>query len=61
MRTLAIAQAAGRRLLRDKQALFFMIVLPIILILVVGAVAQGFDTFKIGIVDSTGARPATTW
>lgn len=51
MRTFAIAQASGRRLLRDKRALFFTIVLPIVLIVVVGAVAQGFNTFKVGIVD----------
>ena len=51
MRTLAIAQASARRLLRDKRALFFTIVLPIILIIVVGAVARGFNTFKVGIVD----------
>jgi ABC-2 type transport system permease protein len=51
MKTLAIAQASGRRLLRDKRALFFTIILPIVLIVVVGAVAQGFNTFKIGMVD----------
>ena len=51
MRTLAIAQASGLRLLRDKRALFFTLILPIVLILVVGAVARGFGTFKIGIVD----------
>jgi len=51
MKTLAIAQASGRRLLRDKRALFFTIVLPIVLIIVVGAVARGFDTFKVGVVD----------
>ena len=51
MRMLAIAQASGRRLLRDKRSLFFTIVLPIVLILVVGAVARGFDTFKVGVVD----------
>ena len=51
MSTLAIAQASGRRLLRDKTALFFTLVLPIILILVIGAVARGFDTFKVGVVD----------
>jgi ABC-2 type transport system permease protein len=51
MKALAIAQASGRRLLRDKRALFFTIVLPIILILVVGAVAQGFSNFKVGLVD----------
>jgi linearmycin/streptolysin S transport system permease protein len=56
MRTLAIAQASGRRLLRDKRALFFTIVLPIVLILVVGAVARGFNTFKIGIVDLDRSR-----
>lgn len=51
MKTLAIAQASGRRLLRDKRALFFTLVLPIVLILVVGAVARGFNTFKVGVVD----------
>jgi ABC-2 type transport system permease protein len=51
MKTLAIAQASARRLLRDRRALFFLIVLPIILIVVIGAVAQGFNTFKIGVVD----------
>lgn len=51
MRTLAIAQASGRRLLRDKRALLFTIVLPIVLIVVVGAVARGFNTFKVGVVD----------
>ncbi len=51
MKVLAIAQASGRRLLRDKTALFFTIVLPIVLILVVGAVARGFSSFKVGIVD----------
>lgn len=51
MRTLAIAQASGRRLLRDRRALFFTILLPIVVILVVGAVARGFNTFKVGVVD----------
>lgn len=51
MKALAIAQASGRRLLRDKRALFFTLVLPIILILVIGAVVRGFNTIKIGIVD----------
>jgi ABC-2 type transport system permease protein len=51
MKTLAIAQASGRRLLRDKRALFFTIVLPIVLILLVGAVVRGFNTFRVGLVD----------
>ena len=38
MRALAIARASGRRVLRDRTALFFLIVLPIVLIVIVGAV-----------------------
>jgi ABC-2 type transport system permease protein len=56
MRTLGIAQASGRRLLRDRRALFFTIVLPIVLILVVGAVARGFNTFQVGVVDLDGSQ-----
>ncbi|HVX22228.1 MAG TPA: ABC transporter permease [Acidimicrobiales bacterium] len=57
MRTLAIAKASIRRLLRDRTALFFVIVLPIVVILVVGAVARGFGTFRVGVV-ATGSTAA---
>ena len=51
MRALAIARASGRRVLRDRVALFFLIILPVVVIVVVGAVAQGFNTFRVGVVD----------
>lgn len=51
MSALAIARAAGTRVLRDKRALFFLVVLPIVLIVVVGAVARGFDSFRVGVLD----------
>jgi ABC-2 type transport system permease protein len=42
--------------LRDRVALFFLIVLPIIVIVIVGAVAQGFNTFRVGVVDLDGTQ-----
>ena len=56
MRALAIARASGRRVLRDRVALFFLIILPIVVIVVVGAVAQGFNTFRVGVVDLDGTH-----
>ncbi len=56
MRALAIARASGRRVLRDRVALFFLIVLPIVVIVIVGAVAQGFNTFRVGMVDLDGTQ-----
>ncbi len=51
MTVLAIARASGQRLLRDRTALFFLIVLPVVLIVVVGAVARGFGSARIGVLD----------
>lgn len=51
MKALAIARASIRRLLRDRTALFFIVVLPIVIIVIVGAVARGFNTFRVGIVE----------
>ena len=56
MRALAIARASGRRVLRDRVALFFLIILPIVVIVVVGAIAQGFNTFRVGVVDLDGTQ-----
>jgi ABC-2 type transport system permease protein len=56
VRAVAIARASGRRLLRDHVALFFLIVLPIVVIVIVGAVAQGFNTFRVGVVDLDGTQ-----
>lgn len=57
MRVLAITQASLRRVTRDRTALFFIIVLPILVILIVGVTARGFSSFRIGVVDQ-GAGPA---
>jgi ABC-2 type transport system permease protein len=47
----AIAQVSIRRVVRDRTALFFIIVLPIIVIVIIGATVRGFSTFRIGVVD----------
>lgn len=51
MSALAIAGAAFRRLARDRTALFFIVVLPIAVIVIVGATVRGFSTFRVGVVD----------
>ncbi len=57
MRALAIARASTRRIIRDRTALFFLLVLPIIVIIIVGATVRGFSTFRVG-VDSVGSGAA---
>lgn len=47
----AITRVTVRRIVGDRTALFFMIVLPVIVILIVGAAVQGFSTFRIGVTD----------
>jgi ABC-2 type transport system permease protein len=52
-----------RRIVRDRTALFFLIVLPILVILVVGLAVRGFDKFRVGVVDEgagAGQRPLAT-
>jgi len=49
---LAILGVGLRRVARDRTALFFMIVLPIGVILIIGATARGYSTFRIGVVDN---------
>jgi ABC-2 type transport system permease protein len=53
---LAIAQAALQRLARDRTALFFIVVLPIAVIVIVGATVRGFSTFRVGVVDQGAGR-----
>jgi len=50
MSILAIARTAGLRIVRDRTALFFMIILPIVVIVVVGAVVSGVDRIRVGVV-----------
>lgn len=52
MSILAILGVGLRRVARDRTALFFMIVLPIGVILIIGATARGYSTFRIGVVDN---------
>ena len=47
-----MAGVSLRRLLRDRRALFFMLVLPVVVIIVVGATVGGFNQFHIGLVDT---------
>ena len=48
---LAIARASIRRLTRDRTAIFFIVILPVIVILLVGASERGYATFRVGVVD----------
>jgi len=52
MNVVAMAGVALRRLLRDRRALFFMLVLPVVVIIVIGATVSGFDKFRVGVVDN---------
>jgi ABC-2 type transport system permease protein len=54
VKVLAIALANMRRLLRDRLGLFFIFVLPIVLIVVLGAAFGGGVTPKLGVVGGAG-------
>lgn len=56
MSVLAILGVGLRRVVRDRTALFFMIVLPIGVILIIGATVRGFSTFRVGVVDQGGGQ-----
>lgn len=51
MSVLAIAATSLRRYLRDRTAMFFVVALPVLVIVIVGATATGFDHFRIAVVD----------
>lgn len=51
MSALAILGVGLRRVVRDRTALFFMIVLPVAVILIIGATVRGFSTFRVGVVN----------
>jgi len=50
----AIAWVESRRSLRDRLSLFFVIVLPLILIIVLGMTYGGMATARVGVVDADG-------
>ncbi|MFZ5872364.1 MAG: ABC transporter permease [Actinomycetota bacterium] len=52
MIALVIASTSLRRLVRDRTAMFFAVLLPLVVILIVGTAARGYDTFRVGVVGS---------
>lgn len=49
-------RSSALRILRDRIALFFLLVLPVAVILIVGATVSGFGEFDVGVLDE-GAGP----
>jgi len=45
------------RTLRDRTALFFMVLLPVAIIVVIGVTVSGFDQFRVGLVPAAQAGP----
>ena len=60
MIVLAIARTRALRILRDRIALFFLLVLPVLVIVLVGAVVGGANHFRVGVVDEDGHAIATS-
>lgn len=48
---LAVARTSLLRVTKDRRALFFLIVLPVAVILIIGATVRGFSTVRVGVVD----------
>ncbi|HEV7206618.1 MAG TPA: ABC transporter permease [Jatrophihabitans sp.] len=57
---LAVTAAALRRLVRDRTAMFFVVVLPVVVILIIGLTARGFDKLRVGVVVPDGSGPLAT-
>ncbi|MFI7063665.1 ABC transporter permease [Kribbella sp. NPDC050124] len=58
---LAVAGASLRRMLRDRTALFFIVVLPVLIITVIGTVVQNPGGFRIGVLGtSLSGAPLST-
>ena len=51
MRVLNIMGVSLRRVARDRLSLFFIVVMPIMVILIIGASARGFSSFRVGVVE----------
>ena len=52
----AVAGTALRRIARDRTAMFFLLVLPVLVILIMGATLRGFSTVRVGLVDLGSGR-----
>jgi ABC-2 type transport system permease protein len=58
MRIFATAGVSFLRIVRDRTALFFIVILPILVILIVGVTVGGFGEFRVGVVDQGGGELA---
>ncbi len=56
MTAAAVARIALARVVRDRTALFFMVALPILVILIIGATVRGFSSIRVGVVDLGAGR-----
>ena len=52
MTALLVARTSLRRYLRDRTALFFVVVLPIMVITVIGMTVRGFSEWRVAVVDT---------
>ncbi|WP_329282204.1 ABC transporter permease [Streptomyces sp. NBC_01451] len=57
MTALALTRATLARVLRDRTALFFMVLLPVAIIVVIGVTVSGVDQFRVGVVADAQAGP----
>ncbi|MCI3278231.1 ABC transporter permease [Streptomyces cylindrosporus] len=57
MTALAVTRATLTRVLRDRTALFFMVLLPVAIIVVIGVTVRGFDQFRVGLVPDPRSGP----
>lgn len=48
--SLVIAGVGLRRMLRDRTAMFFIVLLPVLVILIIGATVGGYSSFRVGLV-----------
>ena len=54
MIVLAVTAASLRRLVRDRTATFFLVLLPIVVIMVIGATMANVSQFRVGVVGASG-------
>lgn len=56
MRALAVTAASLRRMVRDRTSLFFMVLLPVLMIVIIGAIVQSPGGFRLGVTESVGTQ-----
>lgn len=57
MRALAVTGASLRRMLRDRTALFFVVLLPVLVIAIIGTVVRNPGGFRIGVLAEQASGP----